>query len=475
MAGIGFRLNRLLSSSDFGDRIGGAFSAILISGGPLIMAILCMLGVAALPAWRTAGFHYEVFVGVTSHTYLISMVVFGLWEFVVVRYLADILYLRQERKVPWLFVMLSGASAAVAGLVAIGFFASTDLPRLIKVVAPVLTGSMALSWASTVLLSACRDFVSIVLAFVAGTVVTLVSTATFGSDPHLGTAGMLLGYGAGQFVTFVFLAWSILREFGTAMRPTPGISIYFKEHRAYMALGALGAALPWIDKLAFWHGHGTGVSIAKNLWSSPNYDLGMFLATLSILPSLAFFVGRVETGFYARIRHFLNLIEEKENYAEIEAARSEMMRDVLANGSAVVIMQSLSTGICFAGSWFLEARSGLAHGAVEVFRFGVFGAAFFVLNMFNNVIALYFDRPRLVVENLSVYVLLSGSFAILSTFAPSAWHGIGSVISGGIAFSLSVRRLKTMLQDATRLVIMRKGSVSALVHAPMTLERRKGA
>ena len=475
MAGIGFRLNRLLSSDDFGDRIGGAFSAVLISGGPLIMAIFCMLGVAAMPAWHQPAFRYDIFVSVTTHTYFISMVAFGVWEFVIVRYLADILFLRQERKVPWLFVVVAGASGAVAGVLAVVFFSATDLPVPIKVVAPLLTASLALIWASTVLLSACRDFGSIVLAFLAGTIVVLALTATIGSDPRLGTAGMLMCYAAGQFVTFVFLAWAILREFGTAMRPIPGISVYFKEHRPYVFLGTLGALLPWIDKIVFWHASGTGTKVARYLWSSPDYDLGMFLATLSILPSLAFFVGRVETGFYARIRRFLNLMEAKENLEQIELARQEMTQDILANGGAVALMQALSTAICFFGSWFLEAHLGLPPGAADVFRLGVFASAFFVLNMFNNVIALYFDRPALVVKNLAIYVVLSGALSALSTLAPPAWHGVAAIIAGATAFSISIGNLKQLLFNATRLVIMRKGSVSALVHAPMNLDKRKGA
>ena len=144
-----------------------------------------------------------------------------------------------------------------------------------------------------------------------------IVAASYCAGPDAGVGGMLAGFDS---------AWrASLRARGAGVR---GVSL---SRRAAVCLpavfplalaaGARAAAstMPgmWVDKWLMWFAPERVVASAAWLVSYPDYDSAFFLASLTIVPSMAVFVVNVETRFFDRYHQFYREIGAHATLARI--------------------------------------------------------------------------------------------------------------------------------------------------------------
>ena len=157
------------------------------------------------------------------------------------------------------------------------------------------------TWVVSVFLSTLKEFAAVSRAFAVGMGVSLLGAV--GLAPALGAAGMLLGFSAGLVVIQFTLVARVFAEFPYAARDPFGFLPYFRRHWELAAGGAMYYAAIWVDKWVMWWAP-ERERLASGLISYPDYDSALFLACLTMVPSMAVFIVAVETDFFERYQRF---------------------------------------------------------------------------------------------------------------------------------------------------------------------------
>ncbi|MFT8373002.1 MAG: exopolysaccharide Pel transporter PelG, partial [Liquorilactobacillus satsumensis] len=100
MAGIGFELKKLFKKRGLLATARAYGYAGIVCTGPMILGIVLLLSILFLSRAYNMSFHgQEVFVSTITYTLLFSLTVSGFFSLVVTRFIADMLYEKQEKKI----------------------------------------------------------------------------------------------------------------------------------------------------------------------------------------------------------------------------------------------------------------------------------------------------------------------------------------------------------------------------------------
>ncbi len=182
---------------------------------------------------------------------------------------------------------LSGLAAqALALLVALGLgLRDGD----IAVALVFLTGAAAVMWTGFAMMTALRQFRFLIVSFSIGIVLAIV--LFFGlrhSSPNVAALIWVFTFGVTACAGLIGLrlqVWQGRSDFGLAVATR---MLRDESGRSFpLAVGAvLGILAVWTDKWVFWFSPGGLVSTA-GFANFPDYDSPMFLAHISVIPSLA--------------------------------------------------------------------------------------------------------------------------------------------------------------------------------------------
>jgi uncharacterized membrane protein len=146
--------------------------------------------------------------------------------------------------------------------------------------------------------------------------------------PGGGPLGLLLGFGLGHAAILAGMASVSTQEYDYHPRSIFVFLSYFVKLPGLAVVGLLINFALWCDKLFVWGL--TGTQEVPGFLSNWNYDIPAYLAYLSVLPSQAFFLIKVETSFDKRYQKFLRAILDSP--AEVVVKRKEEMNLALRDG-----------------------------------------------------------------------------------------------------------------------------------------------
>jgi uncharacterized membrane protein len=179
------------------------------------------------------------------------------------------------------------------------------------------------------------------------------------------------------------------------------------------------------------------VTLETRMTSYPDYDSAMFLAYLTIVPSLAAFVMSLETDFFEHYVRFYRDIQKHATLAQIEADHQRILVSVRNGARNFVILQAsiCLTTILLAPQIFTFFNVNFAQ--LGMFRIGVLGAFFHVLFLATTIIVSYFDLRSVVLKLQIVFLISNGVLTYLSMNAGFTLYGYGYFLASVIAFVCS--------------------------------------
>jgi len=456
VAGIGFRLAKLLRSDDPYSQVTGVVASIFLSSGPWLCTILSIFAISILSSPNVDPLDHQVFRIIINYTYVGSLVLFSLIEMVATRYLADNIYLKQERVIPTLFCWIAIGVMGLAIALGTAFYSFAYLPWQVTLMAVTLLAAVTLIWAATVFLSACKDYLRITMAFFFGMIVSVGGSYVFGNELGLGMKGQLLGYTLGQVLIATELSIRIFREFGTGFLNPSDFPEYFQRKRIFAFLALSYALAIWVDKIIFWLAPATSERVASIFFKSSAYDAGIFLAYLTIVPSAAYFLVQIETRFYMAYRRYLSMMDNRAPLMLIDRRRTELIEILRRDTSRLVIFQAFITVPCVILAPEILAALDLPILYATVFRYGLLGAAMHILVLFSNIILMYFDSPTVALRNYFLFLMLNGALAYGTTFLDRRFHGMGYALATLVTLVVSILSLNDVLARATFLIFNRQ-------------------
>ena len=444
MAGIGFELKRILAEDTYSSMVKGFFYSTVISAGPWLMSVLCLAGLGIYSVAFLGFEERQLFSSAVVYIYATSLVGTGLLQMVITRYLSDKLYHGAREALAETFVPIVLLTVAIQLPIAVGVLWGAPLPGSFKISAATGLLVISLIWQTMIFLSASRDYLSIVIAFLMGAVVSVAAGLLWGK--HYGLSGYINGFVFGQFCILALLTLKVTREFGVSARQDWSFLRYIRQYPQLVAIGLCYNLSIWIDKLLF--GLSTFGRITAERFPTYNqYDSSMFLAFATMVPAMGLFLARTETDFAEVYKRYYDDIFFRRSYDQILKSK-RAMTDVL--GSSFFDLCKLQGLVTFLFIYFADDilyAVKLPYSQTSMFRYALLGAFMQVMMLFLHVILLYFDL-RGTVTVLTVLFLVANTLLSAASLALGfPFYGAGFAAACFISLLVTVLVLYWRIRD----------------------------
>lgn len=440
MAGIGWKLQRMIDRGSLAGTIGAYLTGVAVTSAPWLLttAVLTSLRLSA----RHAGDDFALIERFLTIVYAVTVVLSAPIHVVVSRYTADRLYDHHVEKIG--APLRRATAVTVAGFAIVGavIVAFLQLPLRLAVVGAPLTAIIGTQWLMLSVGGGMTSPIVVLRAFVIGAPLSLLGALALAGVPKLEGVGYLYGFAAGQLVTLCVLIHGVARAIPGRADESSRLWPAFTEYRL-LALSALAYYVSiWADKLI--------VYLVMGGDAAAFYAAIAAVAWFSVIPAFAWIYVQIETAFYRRFRAFYADLETGAPLRQLRQgaeAISEEARRIL-RGAALV--QAAASAFAIVAAPTLVRAVGLSPDATPLFRLAAVGAALQVITLLEVLLLYYFDLRR---DALLVSTgLLAGEAALtLAAWAvgspPVLGYLFACAITAGLGFLLVRRRLGTLVLD----------------------------
>ena len=445
MAGIGFVLRKLTRKDDLLGILQGFAHSALASNGPWLFTVLALGGLSVLAGRADNLNALAEFRLIVVYNFAFSLVLSGPFLIVVTRVLADAIYAGDVRNAPSMlagsFLVMLAIQLPVAVALYLGY---ADLELSVALLAIGNFLSISCLWLVSVFLSALKDYKSITNAFLLG-MGSAVVAGIWLSDTTNAT-GPLIGFSLGVIMTLCLLLAKIMAEYPYRIEQP---FIFLRAFAPYWVLAVSGLTYNlavWVDKWVMWAAPEATVA-TSGLVTYPHYDSAMFLAYLTITPSMAIFMMIVETRFYESYINFYRDLQRHANLNRIMANHKDLVL-TLVDGvrNMMVIQATVSLSVILLAPQIFDALS-LDFLQIGMFRLGVFGSLFQVLVLMLLIVLAYFDFRGPVLAVQGFFLLSNASFSWISMRMGFEYYGYGFFLSCLLSFVVAYLLTAHYLSD----------------------------
>ncbi len=433
MAGIGFELNKLARRDDLLGIAGAYFHSAFAIAGPWLFTVIALAVTTGIYG-GSARAELLDFRAVIVYNFSFSLVFSAPVFMIVTRYLADHIHVKNVTTAPTVLLeslILVFLFNLPIGILFYGFYFDMSLPLRLAAFANLFL--IAGVWLLSVYLTALKDFAAVTRAYVLGMIVAVLA-AEFLSDHQ--AAGMLAGYNGGLTVIVFLLAARIFAEYPYRLTRNFALLPFWKKYWELAVAGFFYNLALWIDKWIMWFAP-EAVELPSKMRFYPDYDSAMFMAAMTILPSLALFVFSVETNFFNHYRRFYGNILAHASLRRIYALQKDIYSSILEGGRNTTLMQGAIALLVILLAPQIFDRVGMFFMQLGIFRLGVLGSFFQVLLLFATIILAYFDCRR---ANLGIFFFYFATNTLLTLIFLNlgfSYYGYGFFLSSALTFLLA--------------------------------------
>lgn len=454
MAGIGFRLQALVSKGSYLDAATAYASSAVISTGPWLSGAIALMVLGSTASTYLTKDDHALLLATITTVFAVSLVTAGGPQMLVTRYLADLLYSNDSAGIAptctgVLFLILPFT------LLALPFLLFAPFSLLYRLLVTTLFVTLMMSWLITAFLSAAHEYLRIVLIYlIAYTLGTILSILL---GPGFGLSGSLAGFIMGQVLCLALLIVNVYWEFPSIQAYSLAYLRYFPRYWDLLLIGLLYPLGTWIDSVVFWMSpHGQVIHSFYHLFLP--YDTSRFLVYLSTIPAAAIFMICLETDFYRHYHNFYLFIRNKGTLADLVAARDGMLKAIRTGGWLILRVQGLLALFLCVVARDLAAFVGLAPGWVLLLRLQLLASVgqFFVLIMV--LFLLYLDQRRSALLVVVVFVGCNLGLTLGSLYLGETFYGAGYLIACTSGAILGWLLLNCKLKQLEYLTFMQRRS-----------------
>lgn len=359
MAGIGFELRKVVNKGGIGSFFQIAMSGAMIVAGPWILSIITIMVIQTFLNQALAG-GLELFMGIVIYCYAFSLFLFGGFHYIFTRRMSDLLYIKKEGQafgyVLRLCIPISLISIAIALPAALSLNLSIPHAAMLRFSTVLIFTTVNCLWIIMLFVSVLKWYIKIMLVYTGGLAASLLLIYLL--SIQFGLAGALLGFSLGHLM-IVLLLMSLCRAAWKPEKPAPPVDIehadessgtragrtvinfyrYMYKHRFLFGAGLFYYWGIWIDKMIFWLT--TGENIAGTFIKLfAEYDIPVYLANLTMIPGLIFFVIYSETEFYTALKHFLFSLS-RSRYSRIIKTKQRLSKATLYSLKEQSLLQGI--------------------------------------------------------------------------------------------------------------------------------------
>jgi uncharacterized membrane protein len=441
MAGIGWKLQKMIDRGSFAGTMGAYLTGVAVTSAPWLLtsAVLMSLRMAAR---ADATSQFQTVERIVTLVYALTVILSAPVHVVVSRYTADRLYDRQLDRIAAPF--WRALTWTLVGFFAVGAALMLVLgaPLKLAMVGTFLTVVVGAQWLLLSVGGGLTSPVVVLRAFCAGAPLSVIASLWLYRTLGMGAVGYLIGFAAGQATTMLLLLHGLSRVLPAETNEEARLRPAFGEY-ALLAVSSLVYYLAiWTDKAVLW--------MLAGRQEASLYSAVSAIAWFSVVPTFGWIYVQIETVFYRRFRAFygglgggapLALLREKAGLLTGEAMR-------ILRGAALV--QGSVLMLALAGADLLLGLFGLPHTSVGAFRLAALGAALQLMSLLEILLLYYFDLRR---EALVVSLTLFGAEIVFMVAAhalrasPCAGYVAACASAAGVGLVLVRSRMATLVSD----------------------------
>lgn len=374
------------------------------------------------------------------------------------------------RLVPELYavcLVFSGLLAQALALLAIFGFGITPVKLSVAFLVMAATGS--LMFTSFAILMALGRYWQLINSFIIGTLLALVC-ALLSSLWKPSVEILLWSFSLGLWVShdLMFSATT-----GGARITTAGLAEAFGVIRKEVcrsrilffgiAFATLGV---WADKWVYWFSS-IGMVARSGFYHFPPYDSAMFIAHLSMAPTLAawfLFQGRV---LEPRVQHFWRLIEQHPTRAALVAEASALQELVWRNVFVILFVQAACSAILIMLSPNIIRALSMRFDQIELLQIGIVAVLLQSLFFLCSAILLLCNRSTIFFRINAIFFAFNVVLGIVfyHVFGISAYGVfVASLICGVASFVFAYRSLSDLV-----FIVFIKENNDLYAHPPLSI------
>jgi polysaccharide biosynthesis protein PelG len=456
MAGIGFALTKLRNQNNLAGQSLATGHAIMITAGPWIvimigLALISLLGEPLIGLDLTT-----VFRVIVIYCFALSLVVTAPIALELNLRVSSLLYERRFQEVNGVYFGALAVTVMITvllgGLLFVGLL---GLEVGIAAAAIFCVLQVSMLWLAMSMVAAIKQYTVVTTGFTIGLSVSVVLGLVLASQGY-GVSGLLVGFGAGLFLSFAILHALIIQTFPGTLGPLANSVSALVKHpissSTFVLAGLSSALAVWIDKLVVWQSY-EGVTIAQGLVHSPRYDVPMFIAYLSIVPLMSIVSIWLETDFFDGYRKYRDIVHSGGTLRHIEDQRIAITRQTTDTiFSAFVVQIAISIVLALLGPLIVNFL-GLGLETLQVLRLALIGAAFHFLFLACCGVILFVQYAKAYFLLQGAFLLLNGGLTYLLLSNPDAL-GLGYVVATGVAAVLAYGVMIKTLNVMNRLTFI---------------------
>lgn len=446
MAGIGFQLERILEDNTYLSHLKAYMYSAVICSGPWILSVLTITALSVFTPKNIDMFEMMYFRTVITYIFCFSLIVAGILYLSLSRYLADKLYEKDDESIIPIFNSSIALLLIVQAPIGFFLFNAEEVSLLSVLLSVFIYMVISILWVIMIFLTTLRDYSAIFFSYLAGAVISVVTSLVLGGK--FGLEGYLAGYFIGHFTTTLLLSSRIFIEFKSKRLFDMELFPFLLKNKTLVFIGLFYNIAIWIDKIVFWMSP-MAVKFSFLLRAFPTYEIAVFFAYIGIIPALSIFLIHVETNFYREYKNFYSEILNKASYSAIKEAKKEMMRSLRASASKLIIFQGIITLLLATFSQEIAEFLRLKPVAIPIFRIASIGAFLHSLLLVVVIVSLYFDFQGLAFIITLTFLVTNGIFSFFTLGMEVPFLGYGyffstlvSLILGFYLLDYKLKRLE---------------------------------
>jgi uncharacterized membrane protein len=427
MAGIGFKLEKILSKNSYLNLLEGYLYSTMVSAGPIIATIFSIGVITFIAMGEINRIDIVIFRTLVVYIYAISLIISSSSQMIITRYMADRIFLKDyEALVPAYagITIFSIFLYLVIGIIGCRFI---DLDLSSEIIAVVLLTTVGIIWIAMIALSAAKEFQRIARSFMYGAIVSV--SAAYYLGIYLGILGLLTGFTAGMILLAVLLSVQIFNEFPYRHKLEFYFLSYFKQFPELAFIATFFNIGVWADKFVFWASPATRDHIHASLYASYIYDVPVFLAYLFIIPSLAMFTIRIETSFYVAYKKYYMSILNNHPFFSLEERRKNIVDVLKLSLGRMIAFQGTITIIGLIAAPAIYEWLGMSAINLGIFQISILSTFLLSLMLALLILMLYFDYRLDALFMSACFAVTNTAFSLISIKLGFSYYGFGYFFS----------------------------------------------
>jgi|GEM_PF-821896 len=456
MAGIGFQLKRIIEKdTGFIHSIKSYGVAVMSLNGPMLLCLFAISIAGLLLRNDTySSIPRDNILVTITYAFVISSITTGTYSLILTRYISDCIYQKEYKKVMASFYGGMFPAVIFSFLISCALVVFAKLQIEYALCIMILLSLVSIIWLEMIYLSAVNDNKGISVGFVAGNILIVIMLLFLGLIPvKWELLYVFLCFISGFFVTALLLLIQIR-------------NVFEEEDKSYFKWLSYMKKFPdlWLTGLFYTFGiyfpclyyRFSSDDFISNgfLTLQKDFDFPFYIAVLSIIPGLVFFVVKFETELHIKCNELFSAISNYGTYNEIKFFMGSVKRTILHFFYRFCIVQLAVMSLVLFFSFNVGKGPFVDFKSYFVLWMCVLAMGFTLIMYVAKIVLLYFDE-RSFAYYISAFYMAAVIFMTMF-INKDGLQGLGFMIASALSAILAYLLLLFFIKKMKYQVFMMK-------------------